>query len=134
MRLRVKNFSASQPRPRYTGSVSFWREKVIEPALDSETRLQMDEQLAWIGREPANPRPYYHLAQLYRVSLKPDEALGLLLEAVRLDPAFAPAHAALAEVYAVREDYRAAWRHARIALQHGQPGAAELLTRHGVVE
>ena len=66
--------------------MSFWREKVIQPALDHETRLHVDEQRAWIAREPANPRPYYHLAQLYRVAFKPDEALGLLLEAVRLDP------------------------------------------------
>ena len=101
--------------------MSFWREKVIQPALDHETRLHMDEQRAWIAREPANPRPYYHLAQLYRVAFKPDEALGLLLEAVRLDPAFADAHAALTEVYAVREDYCAAWRHARLAELHGQP-------------
>jgi len=114
--------------------VSFWREKLIQPALDHETRLHMDEQRAWIAREPANPRPYYHLAQLYRVAFKPDEALGLLLEAVRLDPAFADAHAALAEIYAVREDYRAAWRHARVAEQHGQARAVELLTRYGVTE
>ena len=114
--------------------MSFWRENVIQPALDHETRLHMDEQRAWIAREPANPRPYYHLAQLYRVAFKPDEALGLLLEAVRLDPAFADAHAALAEIYAVREDYRAAWRHARLAEQHGQPRAVELLSRYGVAE
>ena len=42
-----------------------------------------------------------------------DEALALMLEAVRLDDAFAEAHVALAEIYAVREDYPAAWRHAR---------------------
>ena len=114
--------------------MSFWREKVIQPALDHETRLHMDEQRAWIAREPANPRPYYHLAQLYRVAFKPDEALGLLLEAVRLDPAFADAHAALTEIYAVREDYCAAWRHARLAEQHGQPRAVELLSRYGVAE
>ena len=35
-----------------------------------------------------------------------DEALGLLLEAVRLDPAFTEAHRALTEIYVVREDYR----------------------------
>ena len=114
--------------------MSFWREKLIQPALDHETRLHMDEQRAWIAREPANPRPYYHLAQLYRVAFKPDEALGLLLEAVRLDPAFADAHAALTEVYAVREDYCAAWRHARLAELHGQTRAVELLTRYGITE
>ena len=114
--------------------MSFWRERVIEPALDRETRLQMDEQIEWIGREPSNPRPYYHLAQLYRVSLKEDTAFGLLLEAVRLDPAFAEAHAALTEIYAIRADYDAAWRHARLAERHGQPRGVALLTRYGIAE
>jgi len=114
--------------------VSFWRKEVIEHALDAETRLQMDEQRAWIAREPANARPYYHLAQLYRVALKQDEALGLLLEAVRLDPAFADAHAALTEIYVVREDYPAAWRHARLAEQGGERRGVELLQRDGGAE
>jgi len=114
--------------------VSFWRKEVIEHALDAETRLQMDEQRAWVAREPANPRPYYHLAQLYRVALKQDEALGLLLEAVRLDPAFAEAHAALTEIYVVREDHPAAWRHARLAEMGGERRGVELLKRYGVEE
>ena len=114
--------------------MSFWRKEVIDHALDAETRLQMDEQRAWIAREPANARPYYHLAQLYRVALKQDEAMGLLLEAVRLDPALAEAHAALTEIYVVREDYRAAWRHARLAEQGGDPRGVELLARYGVEE
>ena len=38
--------------------VSFWRKEVIQPALDRETRKHMEEQLAWIAREPANARPY----------------------------------------------------------------------------
>jgi hypothetical protein len=65
---------------------------------------------------------------------KQDEALGLLLESVRLDDTFAAAHTALAEIYAVRQDYTAAWRHARAAEQHGDALAIGLLTRHGVPE
>lgn len=114
--------------------MSFWRKQVIEPSLDSETRLHTDEQLAWIAREPANARPYYHLAQLYRVAFRQDEALGLLLESVRLDPAFADAHAALTEIYAVREDYRAAWHHARLAEQGGERRGVELLERYRIGE
>lgn len=114
--------------------MSFWRKEMIQPALDNETRLHMEEQRAWIAREPANARPYYHLAQLYRVAFKQEEAMGLLLEAVRLDPAFADAHAALTEIYAVREDYRAAWRHARLAERHGEGRGVELLRRYGIAE
>jgi cytochrome c-type biogenesis protein CcmH/NrfG len=112
--------------------VSFWRKQVIDFALDRETRAHIEEQRAWIAREPANPKPYYHLAQLYRVALKPEEALGLLLEAVRLHPNFADAHASLAEMYVLRDDYPAAWRHARLAAANGVPRAVEMLTRHGV--
>jgi tetratricopeptide (TPR) repeat protein len=112
--------------------MSFWRREVIDHALDQETRTQMAEQIAWIEREPANPHPYYHLAQLYRVAYRQDEALGLLLEAIRLDANFADAHAALAEVYIVRSDYAAAWRHASIAETNGNSSAADLLRRYGV--
>lgn len=114
--------------------MGFWRKEVIDFALDRETRLHMQEQMDWIAREPANPRPYYHLAQLYRVQWKQDEGLALLLEAVRLDETFADAHVALAEIYAVRENYRAAWRHARAAEQHGNRKGVELLERHKIQE
>jgi cytochrome c-type biogenesis protein CcmH/NrfG len=112
--------------------MSFWRREVIDHAMDQETRAQMQEQVAWIEREPTNPRPYYHLAELYRVAYRQDEALGLLLEAIRLDPNFADAHAALAEIYIVRNDYTAAWRHAEIAEANGNASAADLLRRYGV--
>lgn len=114
--------------------MGFWRKQVIDYALDQETRLHVEEQLAWVAREPRNPRPYYHLAQFYRMQGKQDEARGLLLEAVRLDDGFGAAHRALAEIYAVRQDNAAAWRHARAAERNGDGGAVEQLKRHGVPE
>src|SRR5437867_12102469 len=111
--------------------MSFWRDQVIDFALDQETRLQMEEQRAWIEREPCNPRPYYHLAQFYRMNGKTDAALGLLLESVRIDSAFAEAHVALAEMYAIGADYAAAWQHARSAERNGVRQAVEMLARHG---
>ena len=114
--------------------VSFWRDELIEFALDHETKVHMDEQIAWIAREPHNAKPYFHLAQFYRISNQPDRALGLLLESVRLDANFAEAHAALAEMYAVRADSQAAWRHARAAEANGVGRAVEMLTRHNVPE
>ena len=112
--------------------MSFWRKQVIDFALDRETQAAIEEQRAWINREPANPKPYYHLAQLYRVAFKPDEALGLLLEAVRLDADFADAHASLAEIYVLRDDYPSAWRHARLAEANGIPRVVEMLIRNEV--
>jgi len=114
--------------------VSFWRKEVIDVALDYETLRHIEEQRAWIAREPQNATPYHNLAQLYRMQGKQDETLGLLLEAVRLESGYADAHAALAEIYAVRGDMEAAWRHARAAQENGDPRAVEMLERHGVTE
>lgn len=114
--------------------MSFWREEVVEAALDRETRLHMDEQREWIAREPSNPKPYYALSQFYRIAGNGDYALALMLETVRLDPTFAEAHASLCEEYAIRADYRAAWRHARLAEQHGQGRGVDLLTRYRIPE
>jgi tetratricopeptide (TPR) repeat protein len=111
--------------------MGFWQEQVIEPALNEQTTEAIREQREWILREPANPRPFYYLAQLYRTQQRREQALGLLLEAVRLDPAFARAHVALTEMYAVAGDSTAAERHARFAERHGDPSAADLLRRHG---
>ena len=66
-----------------------------------------------------NAKPYYHLAQFYRMNGDQERALGLLLESVRLDPAHAEAHVSLAEVYAIRGDYEAARKHAAIAEENG---------------
>jgi len=112
--------------------MSFWRKEVIDFALHRETETHIQEQHQWIAREPNNPRPWYNLAQLYRISARHDEALALLLHAVSLDETCADAHVALAEMYAVRDDYDAARRHARIAEDHGNPRGAEMLARYGL--
>ncbi|PWU03020.1 MAG: hypothetical protein C5B51_19955 [Terriglobia bacterium] len=114
--------------------MSFWRKEVIEFALDQQTLEHIREQQDWIAREPSNPLPYKNLAQLLRMHGRQEEALGLLLEAVRLDDTFAEAHACLAEIYAVRGDTKAAWRHAHAAELSGEPRAAELLRRYRVPE
>jgi len=112
--------------------VSFFRKEVIDFALAHETRRHIAEQRAWIEREPGNPHPYKNLAQLYRMEGRQEEALGLLLEAVRLDPTFAGAHVELAQIYAIRGDNRAAWRHARAAEAQGDRSAVDLLERHAM--
>lgn len=114
--------------------MSFWRKEVIDFALDQETLHHIEEQRALIAADPSNPRPYYNLALLYRMQGRADDALGLLLETVRLDSAFTDAHVALAEIYAVRDDAPAAWKHARLAESNGNGKAVELLTRHRVME
>ena len=110
--------------------MSFWRKEVIDFALDHETQRHIEEQLAWIAREPSNAQPYCNLAQLYRINGKQEEALGLLLESVRLDNNLAEAHASLGELYAIRGDYDAAWKHARKAEENGDARVVGLLKRY----
>ena len=110
--------------------MSFWRKEVIDFALDHETVKQIQEQREWIVRDPSDARPYYHLAQLYRVANRQEEALGLLLEAVRLAPSFGDAHNALAEIYLTRADDAAAERHARIAAENGNRAALDLIVKY----
>ena len=102
--------------------MAFWRKQVIDFALDYETLQHIREQREWIAREPANAVPYKNLAQLYRIQGRQEEALGLLLEAVRLDNRFAAAHVELSQIYTVLSDYGAAWRHARLARCRHGPG------------
>lgn len=113
--------------------MSLWGE-LIDFALDNETLKNEQEQLEWIGREPDNPRPYFHLALLRRMQYKQDEGFALLLQAVKLDAKFAPAHAGLAEIYAINGDCKMAWKHARAASENGDERAVEMLRRHGVEE
>ncbi len=111
--------------------MSFWRKELIDFALDQDTSARMDEQKAWIAAEPANARPYYQLAMLYRMIHKRDEALGLLLHAVSLDENLAPAHTALCEIYVAAGDLDRARHHATRAAELGDDGAAAQLRRYG---
>jgi cytochrome c-type biogenesis protein CcmH/NrfG len=114
--------------------MGFWRNVVIDPMLDEQTKRESAEQMAWLAREPANPEPYVNLAALYRMQNRGEEALGLLLEAARLQPDHTGANLALAEVYAIAGDYPAAWRHARMAESAGDGEGVALLKRYSVAE
>jgi Tfp pilus assembly protein PilF len=114
--------------------MSFWRDRVIDPMMDERTVREIGEQVQWISREPGAADPYVNLAALYRTQQRHDAALGLLLEAVRLDPGHAGAHLALCQIYSVSGDYVAAWRHARLAERAGEGEGVALLTRHHISE
>ena len=110
--------------------MAFVRKEVVEFALDGATRRAVEEQQGLIAAEPRNPRGYHQLGLLYRMQGKRDEALGLLLEAVRVDAAFAPGHAALVEMYAAGNDMGAARRHAERAAELGDSRARDMLARY----
>jgi tetratricopeptide (TPR) repeat protein len=110
--------------------MGFFRKEMIEFALDQETIQAIAEQKTAITSDPFNPLPYLQLAQLYRMQRKYDEALGLLLEAVRLEPAFAPAQRELALMYIVQGDLSAARHHADQAAASGDRHALDTLEQY----
>ena len=114
--------------------MSFWRNEVIDPMLNEQTEREIGAQMAWIAADPSNAEPFVNLAALYRTQNRADEALGLLLEAARLNPAHAVANLSLCEMYCVSGDYPAAWKHARRAEASGDRDGVDLLMRHGIAE
>ena len=50
--------------------MSFWRKEVIDFALDNETRTHIEEQLAWVAREPENESPVWAATTAVREPLE----------------------------------------------------------------
>ncbi len=107
----------------------FW-ERLLDDALDEETKKLITEQARTIEADPLDPRPYLHLGLLYNMQHRQPEAIELFERALELDPAFALAHQHLGQIHAVRGDYRRAWRHAREAAARGNTVLLEMLQRY----
>ncbi len=104
--------------------------QVIEQMLDVETERQVAEQKAVLEKNPSWAEGHYHLAQLYRVQFKREQARIELLRAIELKPGFADAHVALGEMYAVDGQVGKAREHAEYAAKFGNPRLLEQLKRY----
>lgn len=105
--------------------------RVADQALDDETTKQIAEQQSALAANPEWAEGYYHLAQLYRVQQKPQEAKRHLFTALEKKPALAEAHVALGEIYIADGDLESAREHARFAAALGSPRLLEQMKRHG---
>ena len=105
--------------------------RVADQALDDETAKQIAEQQAALAANPEWAEGYYHLAQLYRVQQKPQEAKRHLLTALEKKPALAEAHTALGEIYIAEGDLEGARVHAQFAAALGSTRLLEQMKRHG---
>ncbi len=105
--------------------------RVADHALDTETEKHIDEQRAALAANPGWAEGYYHLAQLYRLQQKLDEAKRHLLMALERKPALAEAHIALGEIYIVEGDMESAREHARFAAALGNGRLLDQMRRHG---
>lgn len=92
---------------------------VMDDMLDNETAQHIAEQKAALEAHPEWAEGHYHLAQLYRVQQRPQDAKRELLTALDKKPLLADAHLALGEIYIAEGDLDKAREHAQIAAQLG---------------
>ncbi len=111
-------------------SKRFWREEVIQSALDRDVDGAFAEQTAILERDPANAGACFALGTLSHFTGEIDQAIRYFQRAIALDPASAAPHLSLGRIYAVRGDYERAWQHARAAEGLGNRELVELLERY----
>ena len=112
------------------GEKGFFRKEVFEPALDEETERHIREQKAAIEANRAAAKPHHNLGALYRLQGKTAQAEEQFQKALSLDPSLAESHVELGQICVVREDYQAAWLHAKMAASLGDLQLLKLLERY----
>ena len=114
-------------------SKPFFR-SVADEMLDHETARHIAEQKQALEQFPEWAEGHYHLAQLYRVQQRQNDAKRELLIALEMKPLLAEAHLALGEIYIAEGDLDRAREHAGIAAQLGHGRLVDQLTRHKAME
>ncbi len=107
---------------------------VADEMLDADTAKHIAEQMVALAKNPEWAEGHYHLAQLYRVQQRYQEAKQELLTALELKPLLAEAHTALGEMYIAEGDLDRAREHAQIAAQLGAGRLRDQLQRHNSLE
>ncbi len=110
-------------------SKPFFR-SVADDILDAETAKHIAEQKAALEKHPEWAEGHYHLAQLYRVQQRPQDAKRELLIALEMKPLLAEAHMALGEIYISEGDLDRAREHATIAAQLGNGRLLDQIERY----
>ncbi len=110
--------------------MTFWRNKVIQPALDRDAAEAIAEQQAILERDPNNVRAHFALGTLYHFRGQSEPAIALFLKAIELDPTYAAPHISLGRIYAVKGLDDLAWKHAREAERLGDRSLVEQLERY----
>ena len=103
---------------------------VADEMLDAETAKHVAEQKAALELNPDWAEGHYHLAQLYRVQQRTQDAKQELLIALEMKPLLAEAHMALGEIYIAEGDLDRAREHAQIAAQLGSGRLLDQIQRY----
>ncbi len=110
--------------------MSFWRDKVIQPALDRDVDAAIREQRAILERDPNNTPAHFALGTLYHFSGNIETAIECFLRAIELKPDYAAPHVSLGRIYAVQGRFDLAWKHAQEAARLGDQSLVEQLERY----
>jgi tetratricopeptide (TPR) repeat protein len=108
----------------------FWRDSVIQPALNRDVEVAVAEQQSILANDPNNAQAYFALATLSQFQGEIEQAVQHFQKAIAIDPTYAGPHVSLGRIYAVRGEYELAWMHARAAEALGARDLVEMLERY----
>jgi tetratricopeptide (TPR) repeat protein len=111
-------------------SNGFWRDNVIQPALDRDVNLAVAEQQAILDRDPTNAAAHFALGTIRHFQGQTVLAIQHFQMAIAHDPLSPAAHLSLGRIYAVEGQYDLAWKHARAAEALGNRELVEMLERY----
>jgi tetratricopeptide (TPR) repeat protein len=111
-------------------NMSFWRQEVIQFALNQDLEAAIAEQKAVLERDPNNARAHFALGTFAHFKGKIDAAVTHFLRSIELDSSLAAPHVSLGRIYAVQGDYDSAWKQAREAERLGDWSLVEQLGRY----
>lgn len=110
--------------------MSFWRQEVMQPALDKDVEEAIAEQQAILQRNVRNAGAHYALGTLTHFKGDTNAAVSHFLKAIDLDPGYAAPHVSLGRIRALEGNHQAAWEHARAAERLGDRSLLDLLQRY----
>jgi len=111
-------------------SNGFWRDDVIQPALDRDVDSALAEQQAILARDPNNAAAHFALGTLFHFQGQTNQAIRHFQKAIAHHPQSPAAHLSLGRIYAVDGQYELAWKHARAAESLGNRDLVEMLERY----
>jgi tetratricopeptide (TPR) repeat protein len=111
---------------------NFWRDEVIQPALNNDVDDAVAEQRAILAKDPNNAKAYFALGTLSHFRGEIEQAIEYYRKSIELNPADTAAHLSLGRIHAVRREYAEAWKHARAAEALGANDLVEMLERYPV--
>jgi tetratricopeptide (TPR) repeat protein len=108
----------------------FWRDNLIQPALNIDVDEAVAEQRAILANDSGNAKAYFALGTLLHFQGDTDSAIQHFQRSIELDSGQAGPHLSLGRILALRGQYADAWKHARAAEALGNRDLVEMLERY----